>query len=296
MTDASAIPEVVADVMDEVADTATEMADISREASGRAFGWGFTGLLIGLGAGAAGGYFFAKRQLEDAMHAEVDEEVARVTEEMRAHYQAKAAAQENTETKASVADIIHKQNYATPVSPPTDEPQMGAPVGVAPPAAVVAAAEEARKAEAEQAEAAAAMQTRNIFTDTPDQETWDWDRERKMREKLHESSPYIVHADERQATDFEEHTLTYYVADDVLCDEADNVIDPQDRDGMVGESNLDRFGHGSGDPNIVYVRHDEDERQYEIVRSEKSYVEEVIGIEPNPESRRRRQRSSPDDD
>jgi hypothetical protein len=47
---------------------------------------------------------------------------------------------------------------------------------------------------------------------------------------------------------------------------------------LIGEKNLSRFGHGSQDPSVVYVRNDQLELVYEVVRSPQSYSEEVHGI------------------
>jgi hypothetical protein len=41
---------------------------------------------------------------------------------------------------------------------------------------------------------------------------------------------------------------------------------------------LDRFGHGSNDPSIVYIRNDTLEIIYEVVKSPHYYAEEVHGF------------------
>jgi hypothetical protein len=103
-----------------------------------------------------------------------------------------------------------------------------------------------------------------------------------------EKHAYVIHLDERGQEDgYDEITLTYYQGDDVLCDAEDKVVDDQER--VVGVENLDKFGHGSNDVNVVYVRNDAMQLDIEIVKSDKTYAEEVHGLAhaDNPPRRRR---------
>jgi len=72
--------------------------------------------------------------------------------------------------------------------------------------------------------------------------------------------------------------LTYYTKDDVVCNERDEILAHEERETLIGEGNLERFGHGSGDEEIVFVRNDKLEILFEICRSENSYAEEVAGF------------------
>ena len=109
--------------------------------------------------------------------------------------------------------------------------------------------------------------------------------------------PYVIHKDEyfNNERDYEQITLTYFEGDDVLSDSNDTPID--DQDAMVCLGNLGKFGHGSGDPNVVYVRNVELELEIEIVHSDGLYSEEVHGI-PDDELKHsdRRKRRQRDDD
>lgn len=109
----------------------------------------------------------------------------------------------------------------------------------------------------------------------PDPVAWNYEAEKASREGKH---AYVIHADEVGDAEFsfDEITLTYYQGDDVLCDSEDKVVDDQER--VVGIDNLDRFGHGSNDPNIVFVRNEAMQLDIEIVRSEKTFAEEVHGL------------------
>ena len=62
---------------------------------------------------------------------------------------------------------------------------------------------------------------------------------------------------------------------------------------MVGLVNLGKFGHGSGDPNVVYVRNVELEMEIEIIHSDGKFSEQSRGIVENPDPtdpRKRRNR------
>jgi hypothetical protein len=74
-------------------------------------------------------------------------------------------------------------------------------------------------------------------------------------------------------------TWTYYRGDKTLADDADGiVVDVQE---MVGIANLNRFGYGSRDPNIVYVKNDRIGMIFEICLSEGEYGVEVAGFVPD---------------
>lgn len=113
----------------------------------------------------------------------------------------------------------------------------------------------------------------NVFRD----DTFDLEEEIKFRTL---DKPYIITHDEFYGAekDYDTHTLTYYVLDDTLTDEHDKPLEQTDK--LVGDDHLLRFGSGSKDRNIVFVRNDRLGIDYEIIRSKGSYLEEVLGM-PN---------------
>jgi hypothetical protein len=119
------------------------------------------------------------------------------------------------------------------------------------------------------------VNTINVFetvTQVPEQEDeWDYEAEQSSRTP-HE--PYIIHSDEFHSGEsgLRQTTLTYYAGDDVLCDEAETPI--YNAGEVVGEL---RFGHGSKDANVVYVRNEKLGGEYEIVRDEGHFAIEVLG-------------------
>jgi hypothetical protein len=71
-------------------------------------------------------------------------------------------------------------------------------------------------------------------------------------------------------------TYTYYSGDDVLVGEDERPI--PHGDAVVGQGNL-KFGHGTDDENVVYVRNDQLRLEMEICRTNSSFEEEVLGLE-----------------
>lgn len=113
--------------------------------------------------------------------------------------------------------------------------------------------------------------TVSVFPDVdPD---WDYEKELKTRGR---ERPYIIHKDEfyNQEKGYGQSTITYYEGDDVLVDEHEvPIYNPKD---VVGEL---IFGKGSGDPNVVHVRNDHLEAEYEVLRDTGFYAVEVLGAQ-----------------
>lgn len=193
---------------------------------------------------------------------------------MREHFQAKLIAMEG---KPALDGLVKDLGY-TRVD---DQANPGTPQTIPPEARTVEeAAIERGVAEA----GADHEETKNVFKEHPPHtDEWDYEVEEASRTG---GRPYVIHVDEQHERDYSESTFTYYAGDDVLCDERDKVIDG--RDEIVGDHNLDKFGHGSGDPFIVYVRNDDLSAEFEIVKSEKTYAEEVHGLSHGDYPRHRR--------
>lgn len=104
-------------------------------------------------------------------------------------------------------------------------------------------------------------------------ETWNYEEELKQRTP---DAPYIIHRDEFYAEEsgFDHSTLTYYEGDDVLCDENDTPIyNPH----QVASPLM--FGKGSGDANVVHIRNEKLEAEYEVVRDRGHFAVEVLGAQ-----------------
>lgn len=112
---------------------------------------------------------------------------------------------------------------------------------------------------------------RNAFAGNDD----DWNYPEEARNRTTEA-PYILHKDEFYADekDYSQLTLTYYAGDNIMVDDDESPIYNHER--IVGPL---RFGHGSGDPKVFYVRNDRMKAEYEILEDQGLYSVEVLGLE-----------------
>lgn len=86
---------------------------------------------------------------------------------------------------------------------------------------------------------------------------------------------YVAFANENQH--YDKITIMYYDADGVLTDEDNDII--PDIDGLVGLDNLNNFGKYSQDPNVVHVRNEKRNVDFEICLAPGvSYEETILGI------------------
>ncbi len=250
---------------------------------------------LGLAAGGAAGAFVAWRIAYRKAETKYNEIAATEIAEMREHYRQKAVALDSEASKKDLGTLVKERGYV----PEEEEPGMP-PMAVTPPASVVEAAGETKEEDGVETPPAPEEdpepEVRNVFQDNaPPEDNWDWAKERAQRSPLR---PYVIHRDERDENDaYDAVTFTYYEADDVVCNERDEVVDEEDRERIFGEANLEKFGHGSGDASTVYVRNNQLEMDVEIVRSPNSFAEEVHGFEPEiKHSDRRRGRAQFDDE
>lgn len=111
----------------------------------------------------------------------------------------------------------------------------------------------------------------NIFA--ANDEDWNYEEEISARTPV---NPYVIHRDEffENQHEYPQSTLTYYAGDDIVVDHEDQPVFNYLT--VTGEL---KFGHGSGDPNVVYVRNDKRHAEYEIVKDEGLYSREVLGLE-----------------
>lgn len=117
-----------------------------------------------------------------------------------------------------------------------------------------------------------------VDTSVPD---WDWDAEKKHREAIPHDTPYILHRDEffDEETHYGQTTLTYYAGDKKLTDERDAPL--YNMGDIVGDCL--RFGHGSGDPTVVYIRNNKLHAEYEVLLHEGKYDVEILGMDAEKE-------------
>lgn len=101
---------------------------------------------------------------------------------------------------------------------------------------------------------------------------WDYQAELKSRDS---TAPYVIHKDEFWSNEmgFHQSTLTYYDGDDILADEEDTPV--YNHDGVVGPL---KFGHGSGDEKVVYIRNEARRAEYEVIKDQGLFSEQVLGL------------------
>lgn len=130
------------------------------------------------------------------------------------------------------------------------------------------------KANAQMDEAVPSDNVRSIFSPHSD---WVWEDEMKVRDG--NAGPYTITREEYEEEsdlDYVQITATWYEGDETLI--MDEGLEPifnwHDRVGDL------QFGHGSGDPNVVYIRNPDERLEWEIMRDPGSSKEEVFGLVP----------------
>jgi hypothetical protein len=228
-------------------------------------------LLAGMAAGVVGGYFLAKYQLEDIYSELAEKEI----EEARVYYK-KLTKKDGFETVEKAAETLaaEKAQEAEDLSA-VGTIVMGQRYVSKPKPQKVVSGKRSKKP----------VQTANVFDDQPEDNP-DADYSDEIAARGYDS-PYVISVDEymQNETNFAQTTYTYFIMDGILTDEAENRID--DTEQVVGQDNLQKFGHRSGDKNVVYVRNERYEMEYEICLHGGSYAEIVGGLPPTGSHSRR---------
>ncbi len=94
------------------------------------------------------------------------------------------------------------------------------------------------------------------------------------------SKPYIITREEFLADDpdHEQVPFTYWAGDDILVDDRQEYQPIEEIDQIAGEDNLLRFGYGSGDENVLYIRNEGIKMDLHITLSTGKYAEEVMAF------------------
>lgn len=229
-------------VVEHVAEGLEEAAQVTRELDLGRIGFGLGGLAVGLAFGFYVGYRFQRAKLRVEILKDLEAEYAEMRREYRENIE-----RQMSKSKPPPDRLVEERGYDSPAPPRPTKP----PVPVR---------EESTLVE-------------EVSTDE-----WNYNKEIQTRDRNH---PYIIHENEFRE-DFPEYSQlqwTYYAADNILVDERDEVVVRPEL--VVGEKNLKRFGHGTSDPNLLHVRNDRLEIEFEITRSFKSHAEEVLGLDPD---------------
>lgn len=262
--------DAAVEAAEEVSEHADQFAEFARHLNRTKVQFYLLGMAVGGLTGAVVAFKIAYVRADTKYSKIADEEI----EEMRKNYREKRIAMEAEARKRPIDEIVKERGYSSP-----DSKSVSPPMAVQPPDAVRDEAEDDEENEEVSEEPIVdGGENRNIFRDTSRDanEGWDWHEERRKRSP---DRPYVIHYDERfDIEGYSDMTLTYYEKDDVVADERDEVQDPDERDELIGIENLNRFGHGSGDEDIVFVRNDKLGILYEINRADSAYGEVVHGF------------------
>jgi len=92
-----------------------------------------------------------------------------------------------------------------------------------------------------------------------------------------EKVPYLISSKEfiEECLNYEKITLTYYESEEVLLDEREEIID--NANNLVGNDFSNHFDENETEKDVVYIRNDYDDTDYEIVRSHLSYSQDIMG-------------------
>jgi hypothetical protein len=93
--------------------------------------------------------------------------------------------------------------------------------------------------------------------------------------------PYVISQEEfmQDEENYSKLSVKYYDKDSSLVDDRDQYI--PNTDSIVGESNMELFGVGTESPDLVYVRNDRLESDFEVERIHANYSIDVLGFEPD---------------
>jgi hypothetical protein len=280
------------------------------------------GTVVGAGVGVAG-YFLMRKRLEQKLRAEYDLELESEIAEMRRFYALRNKEGEFATPQGAVEQLLTKEaaQALSDYQGKGGEPQNltvveGPPVIHADPdPEPKLTLEERRKAmkaagytDAQINEVLGvemvdirALQDRmrsgtpveitegphNIFADghpVTGEEDFDYEAEVARRSP---NEPYVITHEEfmTNENDWEQHSVVYFNGDDTLVDEQDMPI--PDIEVMIGSENLERFGDGSKDPRIVYIRNEAKEMDFEVRLDDNSFGEQTAGFIKHSAPRRR---------
>jgi hypothetical protein len=245
-----AVESAVDTVVEEVATNLEEIASATRRINANSV----TFFLGGLAVGTAVGFYFGYKWNKEKIKAEVFAESEKEVEKIRELYQQKTIA---AEPKPSVEEVMEERGYST-ATPPRP---LAAPVPVYEPPAPGTSNDERRELQKN--------------------DGWDYPEEIQNRS---EDRPYVIHQDEFKLGEsgYDQTTYTWYAVDEVMVEEGSR--DPLSNvDFSVGLDNL-KFGHGTDDIDVVFVRNDKLELEMEICRLHQSYEEEVVGLDGNEQA------------
>lgn len=214
-------------------------------------------VLIGAG-GAAVGYLVARNLLEKKYGRLLDEEIQRTREFFGADYEGDKDAPGYMEDAIDAAEALSDYSGVTVA-----------------PSVLAQEVEQTFKRNYAKPESLVEAETADIETHAeaspPDP---------------HARAPYLITFAEFDAneTSAEQITVSFFAGDGIVIDESDEIIKPDRVEQIVGTDNLNKFGTNTEDPdmepNVIYVRCERFNMDFEVTRSPGFHAVEVLGQEP----------------
>lgn len=236
--------------------------------------------LVAASTGALVGYKVAEKRLQTKFDNLMDEEIAKTKE----HYARMNKVEDYETPESTVEKLVDDEQLERLTKVYSGETEEGE---------LEVTTVEAEVNDDEDSVEVVKTTRRNIFVNGKDIEEYDLEAE---LEKRTDDKPYIITKEEffENEDELPQINLTYYRGDDVLTDEEDRTID--NADGLIGNENLQKFGYGSKDRNVLYVRNPKIGSEYEIVHSHGKYSVEVLGFSEYESSARKPRKFRGDDD
>jgi hypothetical protein len=226
-------------------------------------------------AGAAAGYFYAKRKLTAEFEAVAEQEIA----DAKAFYSTLNKKGAFETPAQAVEKLVGPEAVARDEAAAALASYQGQSVEVvtADEGLMEVAEEVQAQVQEENSEHPIEPQKSQVLFEgvALNVDAWDIDAERMNREL---GRPYVITEGEwsENSENNDRQVLTYFASDDTLVDENEAMID--DINGTVGQDNMKRFGHGCDDPNVVFIRNEKLATDFEVLRHNGSYAEEVLGL------------------
>lgn len=241
--------------------------------------------LGGLALGVSAGVFLTRKRLSEKYQQIADEQVASVKEqyavirkeeksleELAAAYPDEEKAADQSIAEKIISDEGYTQYKNVPTITDTSSEKMES-------VTVDRIVTERRQiAQAIEVKETELTHHNNVFESDDPETYFDWHEELERRKKK-PLIPFVITKEEfdNNETDFDQSTLTYFDGDDVLADDQNSPVD--NLDSVIGYENLLRFGHASGDRNVVYVRNAKLKLDFEVLKSEGKFAKEVLGYD-----------------
>ena len=256
-----AIEQLAEEVVNEVANNLEEAAEVTRRLNTAGIGY----FAVGLGIGAAVGFYFGHKFNREKIRAEAYAAAEDEVSLLRAIYIEKMNEMATRDTededaplqgivpteKPPIEEVVEELGYSVKV--PSRERPLPAPVPILDD-----------------------LPENPVGTSKSMNAGWNYEQELASRTP---EAPYVIHQNEfnHSNLNYTKVVYSYYARDDYLTNPENEDRPVFGGEEIVGAGNL-KFGHGSDDVDVVYVRNDMLETDMQICRLDKSYEEDVVGL------------------